>query len=53
MAQATALILDSNQGARRYRLPRRVADIAPSSSLGTGRACRSWSALRIEGKAPN
>ena len=32
-----------------YCLRRRAGDIAPFSSLATGRACRSWSALRIDG----
>src|ERR1700732_394550 len=31
-----------------YCLRRRAGDIAPFSSLATGRACRSWSALRID-----
>ena len=40
----------ARQQGRRYRLRRRATDSAPFSSLVTGRACRSWSALRICGE---
>ena len=36
----------ARQEGRRYRLHRRAIDSAPFSSLATGRASRSWSALR-------
>jgi hypothetical protein len=37
------------QEARRYRLRRRAIDSGPFLSLATGRACRSWYALRTAG----